>query len=65
MQIVLFVLMVSPSAQMETLAVNFFQVNMVVVLFQRPFAAAMESTAVPMDILVMCQLEPVHKEAAV
>ena len=57
--------MVSPNVQMETLAVNFNQGNMVVVLFQRLFVAAMENTAVPMDILVTCLPEPVHKEAAV
>ena len=57
--------MVSPNVQMETLAVNFNQVNMVVVLFQRLFVAAMEYTAVPMDILATCVLEPVRKEAAV
>ena len=57
--------MVSPSVQMETLAVNCLLVNMAVVLFQRLFVAAMEYTAVPMDILVTCLLEPVRKEAAV
>ena len=57
--------MVSPNVQMETLAVSFNQGNMVVVLFQRLFVAAMENTAVPMDILVTCLPEPVHKEAAV
>ena len=57
--------MVSLSALKVTLAVNFNQGNMVVVLFQRLFVAAMENTAVPMDILVTCLPEPVHKEAAV
>ena len=57
--------MVSPSVQMETLAVNCLLVNMAVVLFQRLFVAAMEYTAVPMDILATCVLEPVRKEAAV
>ena len=57
--------MVSPSVQMETLAVNCPLVNMAVVLFQRLFVAAMEYTAVPMDILATCVLEPVRKEAAV
>ena len=57
--------MVSPNVQRETLAVNSLQVNMVVVLCQRLFVAAMEYTVVPMDILVMCLLEPVRKEAAV
>ena len=57
--------MVSPNVQMETLAVNSLQVNMAVVLSQMQFVAAMEYTVVPMDILVMCLLEPVRKEAAV
>ena len=57
--------MVSPNVQMETLAVNSLQVNMAVVLSQMLFVAAMEYTVVPMDILVMCLLEPVRKEAAV
>ena len=57
--------MVSPNVQMEALAVNCLQVNMAVVLFQRLFVAAMEYTAVPMDILATCVLEPVRKEAAV
>ena len=57
--------MVSPNVQREALAVNSLQVNMVVVLCQRLFVAAMEYTVVPMDILVMCLLEPVRKEAAV
>ena len=57
--------MVSPNVQMETLAVNSLQVNMAVVLSQMLFVAAMEYTVVPMDILVMCLLEPAHKEAAV
>ena len=65
MLVTLFVLVASLSVRMETLAVDFRQVNMVVVLFQMLFAAAMESTAVPMDILVMYLLEPVSKEAAV
>ena len=65
MLVTLFVLVASPSVQMETLAVNFLQVNTVVVLIQMLFAAAMESTAVLMDILVTCLLEPVRKEAAV
>ena len=57
--------MVSPNVQMEALAVNCLLVNMAVVLFQMLFVAAMEYTVVPMDILVMCLLEPVRKEAAV
>ena len=57
--------MVSPNVQMETLAVNSLQVNMAVVLSQMQFVAAMEYTVVPMDILVMCLLESVRKEAAV
>ena len=57
--------MASLSVQMETLAVNFLQVNMVVVLFQMLYAAAMESTAVLMDILVMYLREPVRRKAAV
>ena len=57
--------MVSHSVQMETLAVNCLLVNMAVVLFQRLFVAAMEYTAVPMDILATCVLESVRKEAAV
>ena len=57
--------MVSPNVQMGALAVNCLLVNMAVVLFQMLFVAAMEYTAVPMDILVMCLLEPVRKEAAV
>ena len=57
--------MVSPNVQREALAVNSLQVNMVVVLCQRLFVAAMEYTVVPMDILVMCLLESVRKEAAV
>ena len=57
--------MVSPNVQMEALAVNSLQVNMAVVLSQMLFVAAMEYTVVPMDILVMCLLEPVRKEAAV
>ena len=57
--------MVSPNVQRETLAVNSLQVNMAVVLSQMLFVAAMEYTVVPMDILVMCLLEPVRKEAAV
>ena len=57
--------MVSPSVQMETLAVNCLLVNMAVVLFQRLCVAAMEYTAVPMDILATCVLESVRKEAAV
>ena len=57
--------MVSPNVQMETLAVNSLQVNMAVVLSQMLFVAAMEYTAVPMDTLVTCLLEPVRKEAAV
>ena len=57
--------MVSPNVQREALAVNSLQVNMVVVLCQRLFVAAMEHTVVPMDILGMCLLEPVRKEAAV
>ena len=60
-----FVPMVSPNVQMEALAVNSLQVNMAVVLFQMLFVAAMENTAVPMDILATCLLEPVRKEAAV
>ena len=57
--------MVSPNVQMEALAVNCLLVNMAVVLFQMLFVAVMEYTVVPMDILVMCLLEPVRKEAAV
>ena len=57
--------MVSPNVQREVLAVNCLLVNMVVVLCQRLFVAAMEYTAVPMDTLVTCLLEPVRKEAAV
>ena len=57
--------MVSPNVQMGALAVNCLLVNMAVVLFQMLFVAAMEYTVVPMDILVMCLLEPVRKEAAV
>ena len=57
--------MVSPNVQMETLAVNSLQVNMAVVLSQMLFVAAMEYTAVQMDTLVTCLLEPVRKEAAV
>ncbi|CAH3127458.1 unnamed protein product [Pocillopora meandrina] len=60
-----FVPMVSPNVQREALAVNSLQVNMAVVLCQMLFVAAMEYTAVPMDILVTCLLEPVRKEAAV
>ena len=60
-----FVPMVSPNVQMEALAVNSLQVNMAVVLFQMLFVAAMENTAVPMDILATCLLEPVPPEAAV
>ena len=60
-----FVPMVSPNVQMEALAVNSLQVNMAVVLFQMLFVAAMENTAVPMDILATCLLEPVPTEAAV
>ena len=57
--------MVSPNVQMEALAVNSLQVDMAVVLFQMLFVAAMENTAVPMDILATCLLEPVFTEAAV
>ena len=57
--------MVSPNVQREALAVNCLLVNMAVVLCQRLFVAAMEYTAVPMDILVTCLPEPVHKEAAI
>ena len=57
--------MVSPNVQREALAVNSLQVNTVVVLCQRLFVAAMEYTAVPMDILATCLLEPVRKEVAV
>ena len=60
-----FVPMVSPNVQMEALAVNSLQVDMAVVLFQMLFVAAMENTAVPMDILATCLLEPVFTEAAV
>ena len=60
-----FVPMVSPNVQMEALAVNSLQVDMAVVLFQMLFVAAMENTAVPMDILATCLLEPVPTEAAV
>ena len=60
-----FVPMVSPNVQMEALAVNSLQVNMAVVLFQMLFVAAMENTAVQMDILATCLLEPVPTEAAV
>ena len=57
--------MVGPNVQMEALAVNSLQVDMAVVLFQMLFVAAMENTAVPMDILATCLLEPVPTEAAV
>ena len=50
---------------METHVVNFPQDNMVVALFHKQSAAAMEFTAVQMDTLAMFLKEPVPKKVRV
>ena len=53
------------SVQMETHVVSYLQVNGVVVLSHKLFAAAMEYIAVQMDTPAMCQLELAVKRAKV
>ena len=65
MKTALFALMGNRNVQMETRVVNFPQDNMVVVLFHKQSAAAMEFTAVQMDTLAMFLKEPVPKKVRV
>ena len=62
MKTALFALMGNRNVQMETHVVNFPQDNMVVALFHKQSAAAMEFTAVQMDTLAMFQKEPVPRK---
>ena len=62
MKTVLFALMGNRNVQMETRVVNSPQDNMVVALFHKQSAAAMEFTAVQMDTLAMFLEEPVPRK---
>ena len=62
MKTALFALMGNRNVQMETRVVNFPQDNMVVALFHKQSAAAMEFTAVQMDTLAMFLKEPVPRK---